>query len=160
PDWGVQDCLPPETGRSESRGVVTVYRVGTGLGRHAPDGRSPRGVWDKKRPEQGKVKGLANRGTTAFRRAQSSPAPRRLSVCFFDFQSLPPLGGFVRLTPGVVELHHAIQGLSQPGLVLLGNFGLPVFHAVVALQQERLGIYIPLLAQERATEQGLGVKCR
>src|SRR5262249_45957300 len=40
PKGGITGRLPPETGRSASRGVVTVHRVGTGFGRRAPHVRS------------------------------------------------------------------------------------------------------------------------
>src|SRR5262245_4309754 len=73
---------------------------------------------------------------------------------------LPPLTGLVWLAPGVVELHQRLQGFSQADLAGRRNLRLAPFHPLVAGSQERLGVGVLPLVQQRGAEQGLGAKRR
>ena len=60
------------------------------------------------------------------------------------FELLAPLCRFVRLAPVLVELHQSLQGFAQADLAVRRDLGLPLYHPLVALHQERLGIGVIL----------------
>src|SRR5262245_15165083 len=67
----------------------------------------------------------------------------------------PPLLHLVRLVRRRVQLDQPVEGFGQAPLV---HRPLPLLHALVALQEQRLGLGVLLLAQERPAEQRLGVE--
>jgi hypothetical protein len=55
-------------------------------------------------------------------------------------------------------LHQSHQGLRQADLPLRRDLDLTLLHAVVALQQQRFGVGVFLLAQQDVAEQRLRVE--
>ena len=64
------------------------------------------------------------------------------------FQLFLPLGGLVESVRGFVELHEALKGFLQAHSVLGWNPVLALLHALVASEQERLGLGVLLLTQQ------------
>ena len=88
-----------------------------------------------------------------------------------------PLGRFVFLVRGLVELHQPLQSFGQADLAWCGDLRLALAHPFVALQEERLGVSIQArsastgfvictlacaagLFQERAAQQRLRAERR
>src|SRR5262245_16885183 len=73
-------------------------------------------------------------------------------------QLLPPLRGLGCVLQSVTELHQPLQAVSKEDSGLWWDLRLVLLQALVAGQQQRLGLGVLLLAQQRATEQGLGLE--
>src|SRR5262249_42934375 len=71
----------------------------------------------------------------------------------------PPLLHLVRLVRRRVQLDQPVEGFGQPPLVPRLDRPLPLLHALVALQEQQLGLGVLLLAQQRPAEQRLGLEC-
>src|SRR2546423_1717563 len=71
---------------------------------------------------------------------------------------LPPLGGLLWPAPRVVEPDDPLQRFAQASLGLFGNLPLALLHLLVALQQQRLGVGVLLLAQQAGAQQALRVE--
>src|SRR5262249_31401845 len=74
---------------------------------------------------------------------------------------LAPPGGLVRLVGRFVEPYQPLQRFAQADFgVRRGDLVLAFFHAFVTLHEQRLGVGVLLLAQERFAQQRLGVEGR
>src|SRR5262249_55671527 len=73
-------------------------------------------------------------------------------------QLFPPPVRFGLVVLGVVELHQPLQGLDQAAPGVLWYPGLALFNPPVALLQQRPGVGVFLLAQQRGAAQGSGVE--
>src|SRR5690242_1835259 len=73
---------------------------------------------------------------------------------------LSPPQRLVLLAPDFIERDQSFERLGEMGLILGRDRIRTLFHALVARDQERLGVSELLLLQERSTEQGLGVEGR
>src|SRR6516165_8539103 len=80
--------------------------------------------------------------------------PGRPSRC----QLLSPSRSVAGLSGLLIELHEALEGLSQAVSALRRDCCLAPLHSFVAGQQQRLGIGVFFLAQERAAELRFGVE--
>ena len=69
-------------------------------------------------------------------------------------EPLAPGVGLVLLARGVVELHEPLLGFRQAGRGVWGELGLALLQALVALQQQRLGLRWLLLEQEVGADAG------
>src|SRR5262249_43737478 len=67
----------------------------------------------------------------------------------------PPLRHLVWPVRRRVQLDQPVEGFGQAPLV---HRPLPLLHTLVALQEQRLGLGVLLLAQKRPAEQRLGVE--
>ncbi len=70
----------------------------------------------------------------------------------------PPFGRLVRLAPLLVKPDDTFAALRQARLAGRGNFGLAGLHALVARDDQRLGLRVLLLAQQAAAELAAGVE--
>ena len=67
-------------------------------------------------------------------------------------QFLFPLRGLGGFAPGVVELHQPFEGFRDParGVEIRGQAGLVLLESLAALEQERFGVGIILLARQKS----------
>ena len=70
----------------------------------------------------------------------------------------PPSFRFILLAPGFIELHDPLGGFGQVLLVRRGDFCLAGLHALVPLDDERLGLGELLLAQQAGAELGVSLE--
>src|SRR5436190_19744961 len=71
--------------------------------------------------------------------------------------SFTPLEGACGLTPGPIQLNDPLASLVERRLTLRGNRRRPRDHSVVAVDQERLGVRIPLFGTSRGSENRLAL---
>ena len=93
-------------------------------------------------------------------RAPLPPFSSRFSVArrgFVRGKFRTPGACLLRLLGRFVELHESFDRFGQEFLPWRRYPGLALFHPLVALPQERLGLGVLLLAQERSAQQAQGV---
>src|SRR5262249_32944989 len=70
----------------------------------------------------------------------------------------PPFGGLVLLAPLLVKPDDTFGGVGETGPAGRGDPGRAGLQALVARDDQRLGLGVPLLAQQAAAEQAAGVE--
>ena len=91
-----------------------------------------------------------DRGAALTSRLQSIPTP--------SVSLLPPLGGFLRLAPRLIELDDPFAGAVQVIPVRDADPVFPRQHPLIAFEQQRFGFGVFLLSGQAGAQQALGAE--
>src|SRR5262249_24038977 len=92
--------------------------------------------------------------------SSSGSRPRTLLALVLCLKLAPPGGGLLRLGALVVQPDQRLERLDQAGIRLFRHLHLTLLHPLIALDEQRLGLGVLLLEQQRFAEQRLRAERR